>query len=158
MHIKLGQNVVDTSTGFKGMCNLICEYIQGTIQIQIQPPCEDDNLRKVPEITDYNLVEVIDDGISLTLPSVEQNVTIQLGQTVTDLITGHTGIATQKLTSLNGCVEFFVVAKINPETQQNVSDYFDHKRLVPVPGVPLLVIARNDTGPTKKAAHRGMGS
>ncbi len=41
---------------------------------------------------------------------------IKLGQKVKDVVTGFTGIAVAKCIYLNGCVQFQIVPRFNPES------------------------------------------
>jgi hypothetical protein len=128
---KLGMFVRDRVTGFTGTLNTIAEMISGNTQYAIQPACEDGS-NAIPEsqFMDHHTVEVIGLGVSASMTPPAQ-ATIQLGWKVEDIITGVKGIATEKITFLNGCVYFHVQPKAAKKEEANApkTTLFEHKRL-----------------------------
>jgi hypothetical protein len=124
----LGMTVKDPVTGLQGITTARLELLSGSIQYTIQPPVKPDG--EVPDghSVDFNLLQVIDPGVSGGVTAEDPTVDIKLGDLVTDLVTGVTGLAIEKSVFLNGCVYFSVRGKdINALLKSSV--FCHHARL-----------------------------
>lgn len=74
---------------------------------------------------------------------------IQLGDKVTDSLTGFTGIAHQRLSSLTGCDQIAVVARSEDSNKMPQSIWFDEDRLLA--SVRDLAIMKSGHDPLKVA-------
>lgn len=106
--IALGSRIRDILSGVEGMAMSRTDCLNGNVRYALQPKSE--NGVSLPDAFDfdYHNLEVIDPGVShraVTPPEVN----IRLGDRVRDIVSGYEGIATAKLTHLNGCVYFSVV-------------------------------------------------
>lgn len=54
---------------------------------------------------------------------------IELGNTIRDIVTGFTGIATSKVIYLNGCVQFSVKPKMGKDGKLPEATYIDQEQL-----------------------------
>jgi hypothetical protein len=111
---KLGNTVIDTLTGVKGIAYQYIEMISGTVQLAVQPKLPADTAGLpgaepvLPGINiDIQLLDVVDEGIAdrVIQPGPE---TIALGNEVETMIGGQTGVAINRLTFINGCVYYHV--------------------------------------------------
>jgi hypothetical protein len=139
-HIKLGQTVRDVTSGFTGIAIQTLEWMNGNIQIAIQPKQKEGDVT-YPEamFLDHHLVEVIDAGVSERVTEPAECV-IELGQKVQDKASLFTGIATKKATYMNGCISFGVKPQVREGALTNDNPYeswIDHT-LLRVVGEGLL--------------------
>jgi len=127
--IRLGNLVKDLVTKFIGYTVLKAELLSGTIQWGIQPEVEAGS-KEIPKamFIDEFMLEVLEQGFADNLPAIDNRVTIKLGEKVKDKVTGATGIATEKVTFQNGCVQFAIITGLNKDGEQSVLQ-IDHKRL-----------------------------
>ena len=128
MHIQLGSTVRDAISGFTGIATQIAEYLNGNLQYGLQPKAKEDG-SDCPEshFIDYHTLDVIDAGVSdrSTEPAETD---ILLGQKVRDKASGFEGIATLKMTYINGCVSFGVLPKAS-DNKSPKPIFVDHARL-----------------------------
>lgn len=128
--IVLGQIVRDMASGFTGTAVTRSELFNGNIQFGVQPRMGEGDTEFPDSLAlDHHLLEVIDDGISerMTPPGP---CAINVGDKVTDIVTGVKGVAVTKSVFLNGCIYFEVqptksrLAKLQPDRA-----FVDHTRL-----------------------------
>lgn len=106
--VKLGQEVRDKITGFKGIVAYITEVRDGCDRASVQPPVDKDG--KIPEGWDID-VPVLE-VIRQVIPEPERTAPIiNIDDKVRDPITGYEGIVINRTRHLNGCVLVRVVAK-----------------------------------------------
>lgn len=127
--IKLGQEVEDRTSGFKGIANSIIELLSGTIQVGIQPRSDDGSFKDSMAV-DYQVVKVIGDGIikEVALPKIERT-DIRLGMRVVDVISGAEGITVCKVTYLNGCITFSIDLGVDKDGKPMPREFSNCKHL-----------------------------
>lgn len=148
--IKLGSTVKDKVTGLQGYACQLRETLFGTRQIGIHPMGDG---KTIPDalFVDFETLEVIDAGLSDLASPTNEKVYINLGDKVRDITTGEKGIATSKVTFLNGCVFFSVTVKAKGKKQAH-RFAIDHKALeVIVPGALSNAPTSSSGGPSTKA-------
>lgn len=126
----LGMLGRDRVTGLEGILTVRVNMLSGNEQFNIQPRC-DPGAASIPEgqSVDVHMIEVIGLGVSENLTPIAES-EILLGQKVQDIVSGFTGVVTEKLTFLNGCVYFSVLPKIPQVDNEKVKiELFEHKRL-----------------------------
>ena len=82
--------------------------------------------------------------------------TIKLGEKVTDIVTGVTGIAVARVEYLNGCVQFCVQPKGALDALKTDSLYIDQGQLKRVGAGITAVVERGKGGPSAHTPS-GMG-
>lgn len=104
-NIPLGSKVRDTVTGIIGIAIQHVEIFGGTLQVAVQPASTD--TREVPEAfnVDIQQVEIVESSLAARA-SPPQDCEIELGNQVEDVVSGFIGIATSRVTFINGCVWF----------------------------------------------------
>jgi hypothetical protein len=143
----LGRRVRCKLTGFDGIADQYIELLGGTIQYSIQPRGTGG---AVPDAYSFDVQQVErSPGLSFDGPAVAPTsppaTDIALGDKVEDIITGVVGIATRKITFLNGCVYF----DIN-EHKNTASKGGDPARLF-VQHDRLVVLEKDSIGKTMAA-------
>lgn len=128
--IKLGMIVRDPVTGLTGTADAKYEMLSGSVQFKVQPLGEGAKVEEGYFIDDF-LLEVLGEGVSDRLTPADDTVTLRLGEQVQDTVSGVKGIATAKVTYLNGCVYFSMMPKAPWYAMASVPDVLtiDHKRL-----------------------------
>lgn len=109
--ITIGCIAVDLATGFEGTVTSRNDLFNGSVQYAVQPKAVPGS-EKLPESYSFDEIGLRfkDKGIS-ELAVEPQATDIQVGDKVEDVISGHRGVVTTKVTFLNGCVFFEVVKK-----------------------------------------------
>ena len=110
--IILGHIYTDRITGITGYACAFIETMSGNTQVEIRPLATAESARKARLldgiITDPHSLDVAvlcaANPIACTEPQVM--VDVRLGDRVKDIATGITGIATVRVTSLNGCIGY----------------------------------------------------
>lgn len=120
--LSLGHSVRDISTGLTGIATGMVETFDGNIRFVIQPPLpEEDTDSKLPDgfEIDIQMLEFVDEGVfAYTATAADDD--IVLGQTVKSIVTGFKGIALNRVTYMNGCVQYQVV----PKMQKKKGNFF----------------------------------
>lgn len=71
---------------------------------------------------------------------------IKLGTTVRDVITGFEGVVTGRAEYLTGCAQVQVVPRVlDKDGKRRDSEWFDEQRVSPLPGVDLLTLDNTKT-------------
>jgi len=125
--LKLGSTVRCRATGLTGIADHKVEMLSGTVQYAVQPK-GDGVTRPDGWAMDIQYLEVLDEGISASTIQPAQTA-LQLGEELEDTVSGYKGIATQKVTYMNGCVVFGVQGKVKKDGTLPDLIWFDHKRL-----------------------------
>lgn len=117
----LGRTVHDITSGFKGTATQYLEYLNGNVQVALQPKMAE-GATTMPDamFIDQHMLEIIDEGIADRVAEVTNPSPIKLGEEVVDEITGFTGIATMKTTYINGCENFYVEQKHQAKDKHEV--------------------------------------
>lgn len=131
-NIKLGNKVKDLITGFTGIATSKSENMNGNTQFTITPVAEEGKPYPDSITMDYHTLDVVDEGLAerTTEPTFVSDV--DLGNEVECIVTGLKGIATHKLTYMNGCSAYLVTKKeLNIQTgqAQYSEDWIDQTRL-----------------------------
>lgn len=151
MKIKLGFTVVDVTSGFRGTAIQLLEQMNGNVQVAIQPK-GDGVAYPEPMFIDHHLIDKVDDGVSKRATPVTEKIEIKLGQEVEDIATGFRGIATEKATYLNGCVNFGVLPKHVEREMFN-----NNSQASWIPNNRLKVVGDGICKTVKKAPKAGNG-
>ncbi|MEN3238639.1 hypothetical protein PUR29_34935 [Methylobacterium ajmalii] len=127
--LQIGVRARDITTGLTGLLTMRALTLDGVIQYTIQPMGDGE---KIPEgwTIDEHSLEVVDAGIIAKVTPEATNVSVRLGQEVTDKISGVVGITTRRITYINGCVQFAVQPKVDKDGKMPEAIYLDHGRLV----------------------------
>ncbi len=127
--LQLGVRARDITTGLTGLLTMRALTLDGVVQYTIQPMGDGE---KIPEgwTIDEHSLEVVDAGIIAKVTPEATNVSVRLGQEVTDKISGVVGITTRRVTYINGCVHFAVQPKVDKDGKMPEAIYLDHGRLV----------------------------
>ena len=89
-----------------------------------------------------------------TKMTIRENKMINLGDKVRDNVTGLTGIATQRIEFLNGCIQYTVSPKIKKNSSEIVGWNIDEEQLVSLEKKKVKVKKSPTGGPTKRAMRR----
>jgi hypothetical protein len=146
-HIRLGNIVKCQSTGFTGMAVMFATYLGGTVHVCIQPPATDNGTVCPKDIAvDACQVDFVSDGIADKVHPQDPVISIELGDHAEDIITGFNGVATMKLESLQGCVQFAVTPTTTDNGAFPESTIIDHKRLSKISDGAKDQIAESTSG------------
>lgn len=105
----LGHTVCDAVSGITGIAEQYIEFLSGTIQYAVQPKGDGFTVPSGYNI-DATQLSLIIGRKAASVPTTPPEPTfISLGDMVEDMISGTVGIATRKVTFINGCVYFDVV-------------------------------------------------
>ncbi len=131
----LGKGVHDAISRFSGIAIQVVEYMNGNIQVAIQPS-QKEGETDYPDAMqiDYHTVVIDDPGLSSMVTDAPE-IHIKLGQRVRDRATGLEGIATKTATYMNGCVSVAVQPKKRKEelfAGNPEESWIDFNRLVVV--------------------------
>jgi hypothetical protein len=127
----VGDVVRDRVSELTGVAIYKTEVITGTIQYAVQPGGTKDKLAEAHYIDEQQLEFVKKGPVKAVQPDYSQ-VKIKLGDEVEEQITGFRGIATERITYLNGCVHFDCYSKCKMDGERGPvtrRDHFDHKLL-----------------------------
>lgn len=129
--LRVGQDVEDVLSGYKGRVTSIVHRLSGTIQAGVQPVAAE-GAEKMPEVyyIDHEGLDVIGEGASgrATLPG---DPLVKLGWKVRDRVTGFTGMVEQIIVCFNGCIMLLLTGPHNKEGKPT-HHYIDHKMVVKV--------------------------
>lgn len=108
--VRLGATVRDAITGFTGTASSRVDMMGGNVQFAVQPKLTSEaKPGEFPDAMniDHHTLEFVDAGLSdrVTTPGP---ITVQLGDKVKDIVTGIEGIATSRVTFMNGCIYYNV--------------------------------------------------
>lgn len=126
----LGKIVKDQSSGLTGVCVSLQRELSGNVRYGLQPHSKDG--ATVPEgydVDSHFLIETTVKDRKPIQPEPEVECDIQLGNHVKDVISGYEGVATKRVTFLNGCVYFMVVAKGLDKEGKPHSQFLEVQRL-----------------------------
>lgn len=128
--IRLGTTVQDTLTGLTGTVVSKHEAFGGAVEWGIQPPMpgpksDMPEMEFVPEV----ILLYTGEGVSERLPAIPNTDTLVLGDAVEDRVTAIKGIAIERVTTLNGTIQYLV----EPKAAKGVflvGSLIDHLRLI----------------------------
>jgi len=158
MEIKLGQTVEDATCGYRGIAIQRVEQLNGNVQIAIQPSCGEDK-SEYPKamFVDNHFVNVIDDGVSDRITPIAETNPIPLGSLARDKATGFTGIVTERIEYMNGCVAYGVLPKHDPAKLFNENTSASYIPLVRIELVNEGITTKVEKPPVDKATGRAPG-
>lgn len=161
--IKLGQRCRDRITGFTGIATSKNEQFGGAPQYCLQPP-KDEKESFIPDgkVIDSPQLVFVDDGVSDSTAPADGSVTLVVGVRAKDRVSGLSGILTEKVTFLNGCV-YFVLTCEDAKNREGkpVTQFLPHKRYEKIDDGLLAIAApegrpaaRRPAGPMRDALVR----
>jgi hypothetical protein len=129
----LGCDAIDTATGCKGRLTIRYDQFNGNIMWALQPMVPKGK-NEIPEayFIDHFTLRRTGDGVSGSVPPIDDTVTIQIGDKVEDILTHYQGVVMEKCTYLNGCVRFSVHGEIPKDSENGLPPKgiaFEHQRL-----------------------------
>lgn len=128
--IKLGLTVRDKISGLEGTVTRRVTTIDGSIMFAIQPRVAKDNEKHPRAVSiDEAQIEVIGAGPGVPAQPYSDDVKINLGEKVEDVITGAVGIAVTRHDFLNGCAYLEVQGECGKDAKVPAPDWFPHFRL-----------------------------
>jgi hypothetical protein len=159
MEIKTGITAKDLTTGIKGILVAKQTLIGGTVQFNLQFDSSKKSTKacKYPAVFSIDAIQLayVDPGISDC--AVEPvPATLQLGEPVTDIISGFKGVLTCETVFLNGCRYYTVEAKGEGKLEDR-SRFLNEQRLQS--DGPTIIVKpkpRGHGGPVTRAF--GVGS
>ncbi|WP_193336194.1 hypothetical protein [Devosia beringensis] len=80
--------------------------------------------------------------------------TIKLGATYTDRITGFTGVCTGLCQYISGCNQALLTPKVNADGSTKEAHWYDEQRLVAADGVEMVVLDNGASPGFDKAAPK----
>lgn len=113
--IVLGCLAKDAATGFQGIVIQKVEQLSGNIRYALQPQSEGGTTYPDAINIDEHMLEHVGPGVSDRVTPVTLDVKIPLGSKVRDITTDFEGVATSKLTYMNGCIFYAVLPKVRKE-------------------------------------------
>ncbi len=103
---KLGFEIMDSVSGFKGIAIARIEMPGGNIQYAIGPQSADAATLPQGHFIDYHCLLWVGPGVSDRTPPEDATVTLKAGDKVRDRFSGFKGTLADKTTFMNGCVYF----------------------------------------------------
>lgn len=113
--VALGCLAEDKLTGVKGHVSMRKELLPGNVQYAVQPISENGlTLPDAWHIDEHTLVFKAKGLMGNVTPVPESTPVFQLGQTLRCKVTGFVGIATSRVTHMNGCVYYHLEGRVDP--------------------------------------------
>lgn len=126
----LGYAVQDNITGIQGVCTSIVQCLHNVDQVSIQPPSKDGEAMPEAYSFDLNNVSVLSDLAVIQPVPYTVKLRFDLGDSVSDSISGVTGVLTRRYLQVNGCV-YYVMIHSKPDNHgRMVESYLSQERLV----------------------------
>lgn len=127
--IKLGQEIRDKVTGFKGTAIAEVEYLFGCNQFAVSPKMNENGDIKDAEFFDAGRLEILSEGVYTEegIPTWETDV--KLGNEATDIVTGFSGVITGRVRYFFGTIRYGITAKVSDNGEIKNSEYFEAKRV-----------------------------
>lgn len=156
-HIPIGSIVTDITSGFEGTAVSRSEMFNGNVQYTVQPKALK-GADKLPDQWSIDAAQLKVKGKGVSDQAFKAQVTdLVVGDEVEDIISGHKGIATTKVTFLNGCVYFDVIKKCNDAKKiESTAMFLSCTRLKKVGKTALTPIVPKDEKPTGGPTTRAM--
>ena len=131
VEIKLGYDVEDTVTGYKGRVITIDTNLNRATQASVQPPVDKDGKIPDPETFDLCRLKILSKKHGIDHPNPEPM--YAMGQEVVDPISTMKGKIICHGIHINGCSLVAVQAKFNPKAPKfNAGVWFPEKQVKPV--------------------------
>ena len=159
--IILGHIYTDRMTGITGYACAFMETMNGNTQVEIRPLPTAESAKEAQVldgiVTDPHSLDatVLCTANPITCTEPQVMVDVQLGDRVKDMATGTTGIATVRVTSLNGCIGYQIPVQ-NKQTGMFELMYIDQCRIEIIQSKAAdvrrteVVAGNNPGGPTTK--------
>lgn len=119
--IKLGQEVKDLVTGYKGIATAKAIYLSGSAHVTIQAPMQKDGTVPDSLQVDEPQVVVLKEKPILDVKFGEP--VFEMKQQVKDPLTGFTGHVTGRAWFLNGCMRVHVMPAVTKENKHTPAWY-----------------------------------
>lgn len=144
MEFQLGQVLKDKVSGFKGIATNRTEFMTGNVQFQLQSKGGLLSRFSVGQLGtfDQHQLGFVKHGDVVSIESV-RDTGIVLGAKVKDIVSGIIGIATQKVTFLNGCVYYTVVPPASEGSLEVKDVFIEYKRLATVNKGVTAALSKN---------------
>jgi len=126
IELKLGQQMRDKVSGFAGIATTETEFMTGNVQFSLQPPAGG-IFGAAAQSFDVHQLEYA--GVGTNVVQAPADTGIELGFKVKDIVSGVSGIATQKTTFLNGCIYYAVVPEAAKDATEIKDFFIEYKRL-----------------------------
>ena len=154
MKIKLGQKVIDKTTGFKGVVDHIVYPLHDAMKIGIQGPVTKDGKMGECYVVDYIGVEIVDP--KPVVNAIESSPKYPLGAQAECTITGFKGTITAYALYLNGCVRYKIqpVLPAGKKAEDYAAQYLPEGSLK-VTKMPKQAKESTKTGGPKEKILRG---
>lgn len=128
--ITLGCLILDSISGIQGYAVSSHEILDSQPQWGMQPVPEFGST-VLPDIIFLNkgLADLVGQGISFRRQAGPATDTLQLGEQVTEDVSGFTGIAIERITYINGSILYYVLPKTKKKNTSPEGMSIDHLRL-----------------------------
>lgn len=129
--IRLGVKARDRVSKLEGILTAHFIKLHG-MDVWALTPAGDGTTSPEAKVFDSSILEVIDVGISATVPEADESrVAVQLGQEVVDEVSGVKGIAIERAQFMDGCIYFSVQPKVARADADKVPEavFMAHQRL-----------------------------
>lgn len=147
MSILLGSIVRDKVTGLEGVADNRATYMYGCDRYWVQPRIKEDGTIPQGRMVDYPQLEFISSPVMDAFAEPEQ--IIELGQQVSDNVTGIKGVATGRAVYLNGCSRILIQPKSKDGVVEPASVWVDEKQVkgkTTIGGGPVVKTAPDTRG------------
>jgi hypothetical protein len=161
--IKLGTLCRDVVSGYIGVVTQRIDYIGGMTQFALQPRGTDFKDGKYPDGYNIDEIQIVEIADPKKIPGYKDfqpieavpadDIGIQLGAEVEDVVSGFRGHVVSKTTFINGCVYFAVETKANKDKPQEAAQRFLPAKRLKVRGVGVApkVSESKSGGPVSRA-------
>lgn len=124
--LRVGLDVQDALSGYKGRLTTVNYRLSGTIQGGVQPPAAE-GAEKLPEVyfIDHESLDIIGDGVAARATPPGDPL-VKLGWKVKDRTSGFVGIVDQIIVCFNGCIMLMLTGPLNKDGKPT-HHYIDHK-------------------------------
>lgn len=126
--LELGNQIRCRVTGFLGIATARAEYLNGCTQLCLMPEIGKDKEMPKGQYIDIQQLEFVADGL-YEFVVTPTNAAVDLGEEMFDMVTGFTGIATARYTSMNGTIEYCLTPKQKEGKGFPEGQYIDVNRL-----------------------------
>jgi hypothetical protein len=127
--IKLGKEVRDKVTGFKGTAIAEVEYLFGCNQFGVSPKMNEAGEVKDAEFFDVGRLEVIGEGVYTEDGTPEWGDVIKLGNEAEDIVTGFKGTVIGRARYFFGEIRIGIAPKVSENGEIKGHEYFNAKRV-----------------------------
>lgn len=125
----LGKAIRDVLTDVEGLCSSVLLQSNGNIMLAIQTKA-DKNVAAEPKFVDLATVDIIGDGISDRVASINTDVGFAIGDNVKDLMSPMVGVVSAMQWYVNGCTQATITGPKLDDKGQIVNEFLLATRLV----------------------------